>query len=387
MRTCFFGGARYSQPLDATSKKKFWALEHLGEIFVIGFSQDQKPRRFSEHAHFYLLPKFPLPVLRYLAMFTVGPLFGLWLVWRYGVRILVGQSPYESFAAAIAKVVAGWFGRRLALIVENHGDFEVSLFLQRRVWLPSVYRYLMHATARFALRHADLLRAVSNSTRKQLQRWAPGKPLLQFPAWTDIEVFFKAGSDRAKDGQDIVYVGVLIPLKGVHHLINAFVEVVVDFPQARLVVIGREENEAYTAELKAQVERLGLNGRVQFVGEKPQAELAWQLSQARVLVLPSVSEGLGLVVVEAMATGIPVIGSNVGGIPEMVLDGVNGFLVPPGDEVALAERLRWVLEHHDEAEGMGQRARTFAKQFFSTEVYVNSYRQLFERAQTILEKQ
>jgi len=128
MKACFLGGARYSQPLDATSERKFRVLEQLGEIFVIGFSQNLKPRRFSEHAHFYMLPKLPLPMLRYLAMLTVGPVLALWLIWRHGIRILVAQSPYEGFAAAIVKVVAGWFGRRLALIVENHGDLRSRFF-------------------------------------------------------------------------------------------------------------------------------------------------------------------------------------------------------------------------------------------------------------------
>jgi len=73
MKVCFLGGARYSQPLDAASEKKWRLLSGLGEMFVIGFSQDIRPRRFTQHAHFYLLPKFPLPVFRYLAMFTIGP--------------------------------------------------------------------------------------------------------------------------------------------------------------------------------------------------------------------------------------------------------------------------------------------------------------------------
>ncbi|MGQ9663699.1 MAG: glycosyltransferase, partial [Kiritimatiellia bacterium] len=76
-----------------------------------------------------------------------------------------------------------------------------------------------------------------------------------------------------------------------------------------------------------------------------------------------------------------VIGSRVGGIPEMVQDGVNGFLVPPGDEEALADRLRWVLTHPDEVRAMGERAREFARSFFSTEAYVEGYRRLLAMAE------
>lgn len=386
LKLCFLGGARYSQPLDPTSVKKFRALATLAETFVIGFSQDLRPRRFDEHARFYLLPKWPLPILRYLTMFTLGPLLVLWLILRHGARIVVAQSPYEGFAAALAKAIVQRLGRRVVLVVESHGDFEVSLFLQRRVLAPWLYRFLMKCAARFALRHAELLRAISNSTRAQLEKWAPGKPILQFPAWTDIEAFLEAGAVEVKRRYEILYAGVLIPRKGVHHLINAFARIAPEFPQARLVIIGREENEAYASQLKTRVAELGLNGRVEFGGEIPQVELARRMRRAAAFVLPSLSEGLGRVVVEAMATGTPVIGSRVGGIPEMVEDGVSGFLCPPGDEAALAGRLHWVLAHSEEAEAVGRRAREFAGQFFSAEGYLRGYREVLAAASGILEQ-
>jgi glycosyltransferase involved in cell wall biosynthesis len=243
----------------------------------------------------------------------------------------------------------------------------------------------MRRAAVFALRHSDFLRAVSNSTREQLEHWRSEKPIIQFPAWTDIEVFLQAGGERnGSQSQEIIYVGVLIPRKGVHHLINAFTAVASDFPSARLVIVGNEENKVYAAELKEQVRRLGFARRVQFLRAMPQADLADWMRRASVCVLPSVSEGLGRVVIEAMATGTPVIGSNVGGIPEMVKDGTTGLLVPPGDETALAEKIGWVLSHSEETQVMGRSAQIFAEGFFSTEVYVAAYRQLFEAAQALI---
>ncbi|CEP68824.1 Glycosyl transferase, family 1 [Moorella glycerini] len=385
MKVCFLGGARYGRPLDSTSEKKFKALEALGDVFVIGFSHDGRPRRFSQHAYFYLLPTLPLPVLRYLEMLVIGPVLALWLIFRRGVRVLVAQSPYEGFAAALAKRLARVAGRRVALVVENHGDFEESLFMQRRILLPGLYRFLMGAVAGYALNNADLLRAVSFSTKRQLERWTSGKPIHQFMAWTDIEAFFQSRGSHDEGGiREILYAGMLTPLKGVHHLVNAFSCLARDFPQVRLTIVGREEYRGYAENLRRQVRQLGLEGRVQFVGQVPQAELAVWMSRAFVFVLPSLSEGLGRVVVEAMATGRPVIGSNVGGIPEMVQDGITGFLVPPGDEAALAEKLRWLLEHPVEAGEMGGRARTFAEHFFSTEAYVENYKQILKTARSLL---
>lgn len=385
LKACFLGGARYSEPLDATSAKKFRALAALGEIFVVGFSQDMTPRRFTEHAHFYLLPKWPIPALRYLVMFVVGPWLALWLVLRYSVRVLVAQSPYEGSAAAWAKVMAGWLGWRVALVIESHGDFEESLFLERRVPIPWLYRVLMRRAARFALRHADVLRAVSNSTREQLSRWMPGRPVIMFPTWTDIEAFLEAGAHEVRDRAEIVYAGVLIPRKGVHHLIHAFGQVAPGFPEAKLLIIGREENPAYAAELKRDVAQLGLSGRVAFVGEMPQGELATRMRDGAVFVLPTYSEGLPRVVFEGMALGLPVIASRVSGIPEVIEEGVTGFLVPPGDEAALADRLRWVFANPEAARAIGKRAREFACSFFSTEAYVGGYRRFFAAAEEVVE--
>jgi glycosyltransferase involved in cell wall biosynthesis len=300
------------------------------------------------------------------------------------VQVLVAQSPYEGFAAAVAKLLARLLGRRTVLIVENHGDFEVSLFLQRRVRYPGLYSWLMGRTARFALRHADLLRAVSNSTRKQLEAWAPGRPLVQFPTWTDIEVFLEAGDCDSPREPLVLYAGVLTPLKGVHHLVRAFAKVALEFFKARLEIVGQEENRDYEEELRREVVWLGLDGRVSFVGEVPQKELAERMRRACVFVLPTYSEGLPRVVFEAMAVGAPIIASAVSGIPEIIEDGATGLLVSPGDEDALAERLRWVLEHPKEAEVMGRRAREFARKFFSPEAYLAGYRRLFEMAREVM---
>jgi len=262
-------------------------LSELGEMFVIGFSQ------ICVHEG---LPSMPIsicfPSFHCLSCVTlpclplVQPL-PFWLILRHGVRILVAQSPYEGFAAAVAKVLARLVGFQVVLIVENHGDFEVSLFLQRRVRCQNLYRWLMRRTARFALQHADLLRAVSNSTRKQLETWSPGKPIVQFPTWTDIEVFLKAGEGDGVREPVVLYAGVLTPLKGVHHLLHAFAKVAQEFPEVRLEIVGRDENSEYAEELRQEVFRLRLNGRVSFVGEVPQVELANRMRRSRVFVLPT----------------------------------------------------------------------------------------------------
>ena len=326
-RVCFLGGARYNRPLTATTQKKFRMLKSLADIFVIGFSRDLQPRRFTEHAHFYLLPQLPAPILRYLELFFMGQILLLWLIVRRRIQIVVTQSPYEGFIAALAINLARCFGHQVRLVVEVHGDFERSLFLYRQIRLSGLYRFVMDRAARYSIKRADLLRAVSSSTRDQLRQWAPGTQVVQFCTWTDIETFLEHYLEAHDAAPEVIlYAGMLTPLKGIHDLISAFAVVTTEFPSAKLVLIGKDENRDYAEELQKQVHALALDARVEFVGSMPQSELAKWMAKASGLVLPSKSEGLPRVLIEAMATGTAVIGSRVGGIPELIEDGATGLL-------------------------------------------------------------
>ena len=381
-KCCWVGGARYSCPLDKTSATKFRALKRIGENFVIGFSTDTRPRHFVEHARFYLLPQSRVPILRHLTFFLSSPIVILWLVRKYGVNILVAQSPYEGFAAAWAKIITRiLFRKKIVLIVESHGDFERNLFLQRRIRFPSIYQFLMKAIATFSLRRADSLRAVSETTKEQLGRWTSRKAIVKFPAWTDIEVFQNAGSSvRHKTERFILYVGVLIPLKGVHFLLESFARIANEIKGTKLVLIGKANDGSYAETLMKMTASLGLDQRVTFMGAMPQSELAEFMARAQVVVLPSLSEALGRVLLEAMACGTPVIGSAVGGIPEIIQEGETGFLIPPGDVEALAGRLKWILQHPDKATQIGESAQKFAREFFSEELYVKHYSDLIQKS-------
>src|SRR5262245_25893082 len=253
----FIGGARYTTPLDTTSAKKFRALQALVEPFVIGFAQDFRPRRFTENAHFYLLPQLPLAILRYAEMVAAGLCLACWLISRHDVQVVVAQSPYEGFAVAWAKKIAHRLGYKVTLVIESHGDFVESIFLQRHILFPGLYSLLMRWVARFTLRHADVLRVISHSTKQQLEHWIPGKPIYQFPTWTDINVFLQAGGEETEGaGQHILYAGVLTPLKGVHHLIDAFASIAQHCPQVSLILVGHTSNKVYAAMLHEQVGQL-----------------------------------------------------------------------------------------------------------------------------------
>jgi D-inositol-3-phosphate glycosyltransferase len=176
------------------------------------------------------------------------------------------------------------------------------------------------------------------------------------PCGVDTVLFRPGDRDeaRARIGADatplVLYVGRIAPIKGLETLLDAIAERSRAGSGLRLLVVGGEADEpaaGHEAEIRQRVEGLGLREIVRFVGAQPQETLRDYYVAADVTVLPSYYESFGMVALEAMACGSPVIGSRVGGLATTVRDGVTGFLVPDGDASALADRLDAVLGDED----------------------------------------
>ena len=129
--------------------------------------------------------------------------------------------------------------------------------------------------------------------------------------------------------------------------------------------------------VEEEIARLGIGSAVRLLGER--TDVPELLAQADVFVLSTRSEGLPLSVLEAMAAGLPVIASNVGGIPELVVDGVSGVLVPPGDPGALAEAIERLLENPSLALRLGEAGRRRVAESFDLEAVREAHLALYRR--------
>jgi glycosyltransferase involved in cell wall biosynthesis len=144
----------------------------------------------------------------------------------------------------------------------------------------------------------------------------------------------------------IIFVGNLIPRKGLHTLLGALASLP---PRDWLLtVVGSPDMDiSYARAIRGQIATLGLTGRVSLLGTLSPPELAARLRQSHLLAVPSSYEGFGIVYLEAMRFGLPVIAGDAGGSREIVSPGVTGFLVPPGDSTALARGLASLLPNRD----------------------------------------
>lgn len=156
----------------------------------------------------------------------------------------------------------------------------------------------------------------------------------------------------------VLFIGRLAPQKGVRTLVEA--AGTLQTPDVRVLLVGDGPERA---RLEREVERLGLGHRVRFLGFFPHDRVPAALAHADLLVLPSLYEELGTVLLEAMWSGLPIVASRTGGIPDVVSDETTGLLVPPGDPKALAEAIDRVLGSPDLARRLAEAARRQAKAY------------------------
>jgi len=160
--------------------------------------------------------------------------------------------------------------------------------------------------------------------------------------------------ERKSESQQILFVGRLVPEKGVQVLISAFARLVALYPEARLVIAGVGP---FMPRLKEQARALGIEDKVEFIGFVSERERDVLLAQSRITVFPSLYEPFGIVALEAMAAGVPVIVSRTGGLAEIVEEGVTGLTFTPGDPDDLLRCLVYLWQNPDLAWEMGCRAR------------------------------
>lgn len=164
-------------------------------------------------------------------------------------------------------------------------------------------------------------------------------------------------------------------LKGIEYFLEAAAQLMGRFEEARFLIVGDSVSQAYRDELEACAARLGLGARVVFTGFR--GDVPELLSEVSVSVLPSLAEGLSNVVLEAMAAGVPVVATSVGGTPEMVENGVTGLLVPPRDATALAEAIGSLLADPARGRSIGRAARERVAERFSLEATVRETESLY----------
>ncbi|PYL28521.1 MAG: hypothetical protein DMF39_08760 [Verrucomicrobia bacterium] len=246
-------------------------------------------------------------------------------------------------------------------------------------FFPVTFSFTAHANDIFAPRNfevglvklvdaARVIVTVSDYAKKFLQERFPERAARIRHIYNGLNLAEFGRADFSSAPPLILAVGRLIAKKGFADLICACGLIAERGKSFRCEIIGEGPLED---ELRGQIERLNLQDRVALSGARPMGEVRRRLIAANVFVLPSIidpdggMDNLPTVIMEAMATGLPIVSTTIGGIPEMVVENETGFLVQPGDAAALADAIEQVIDDRLLARRLGQGGYERAQQLFS----------------------
>lgn len=297
----------------------------------------------------------PLERIRYPKIRLLGAAI---LCLRFAWKLLRERDRYDAVHIHMAENLAAVAGFLRPLLkasvtvkISGASEFEGGILDPRRRTRP-----LLRLMNRW-IQRVDNIQCISHFTQRQLLAAGyPASRLRMIPNAVDLSRF---GVER-RSGNGVVrvaYVGRLRHVKGVTVLVDAW-KAVAPRGGVRLVIAGDGD---LREQLVAQVERLGLRDTVELAGEI--ADVPGLLGGTDVYVQPSFQEGLPNSVLEAMAAGLPIVATRVSGNEDLVTDGDNGVLVPPGSPADLAAALRRLIDDPALARRMGERSRARAERF------------------------
>jgi len=372
--------------------KRFQAAGHEVEVFAPAYRGGGNrevhglplhrfryfPARWEDLTHDQGTPDRVRRSLRYKIMPLFYALGGMLAIWR-----LCRRRSYDIVHVhwPVPHALFGWVARKAcgAAMVTLWYGVELRWVKSRLPWLKAFLRW--------AVRTSDQVVAISSATAGEIAELVH-RPVPVIPyavGFATAPADIPPRPDRAADDPFVVlFVGNLIERKGVRYLVDAVHRLSPRIPM-RLLILGKGEG-AEGSRLREQVKSLGLEDRVEMPGRVPEPELHRAFARANVLVLPSIvdargdTEGLGVVLLEAMSYHLPVIASNVGGITDIVADGETGLLVPPADPVALAAALERLATDAPLAERLADAGRRYVQEHFSWPVILEEWEACYAAA-------
>ena len=238
--------------------------------------------------------------------------------------IVHAQSLYVAIPALISKKIL-----KIPYIVWGRGS---------DVYLPNRFTKL---TSKTIMKNADSVLALTNEMKRVMQGIHDCE-IIVVPNGIELKEYMieLPRQERRSHKKRVLFVGRLHPVKGVQYLLQAMKTVHEKIPDAKLTLVGDGEDREYLENL---ADCLGIRDCVNFVVKVPHEKVSDYMSHADVFVLPSLSESFGIVNLEAMARGLPIVATRVGGLPDVIEDGVNGYLVKAKEPSEIAEALLKLL--------------------------------------------
>ena len=355
------------------------SIRRTGEEHHVGPEQRAEAAR---NFHVLEATANPVRLLRdHLALFAQSPtrwLKALALAWRTAPKGLKGHA-YQMIYFAEAGVLAHHLQTTGAHHLHNHiakASCTVAMISSKLSGIP--FSFTLHGPDIFfeprhwrldeKIAQASFVSCISHFCRSQAMVFsAPDHWHKLHIVHCGVEPLRYQGPPT---GEDLLFVGRLAPVKGLPVLLRALAEI----PAVQLTIVG---DGPQRGEIETLIHAYEIEARVRLLGYQSQDEVAELLSQSRALVLPSFAEGLPVVLMEAMAAGLPVITTQIAGVPELVKDGETGWLVAAGDQDGLKRAIEALLADPERGRHMGAAGRKAVAAEFDATVEARRLATLF----------
>jgi glycosyltransferase involved in cell wall biosynthesis len=313
-----------------------------------------------------------IPVYRSIRTVNVPLLFGFLYVVSVGVFLYRKRNTYEiihcnilqELQTLVSIIIKLMFNKKVVAKMSSSG-ITSDLKIMKQTLAGRLTLRLLNKADR-------IISLCSVATSELLGEGIPPDRLEQISNGVDTGRFTVRARHPHPGQKMITCIGRLDGFKGVDHLLEAFRQVIAGGADARLTIIGTGPDEE---KLKRLVAALALEDKVLFKGRCE--NVLQELSETDFFVLPSLSEGMSNVLLEAMSCGLPVIATAVGGAIDMIRNGINGILVPPGDRAALSRALIDLLADEPAARSLGREARKTVEERYALSHTADCYRRLY----------
>ncbi|MDO8669708.1 MAG: glycosyltransferase family 4 protein [Candidatus Buchananbacteria bacterium] len=287
------------------------------------------------------------------------PISGFLLAIKFSPKHI--HAYQASFGAGAAFIYKTFFPKtRFILTLQEGKD------LYKQNFLIKYFRDLI-------IRKADVVTVISHYLANYAKKINPKAELHMISNGVDLDKFRHMPNS---DENTVITVSRLVPKNGVGDIVKAVGLVKRDIADVRLIIVGSGPLEK---EIRQSVKDLDLEDRVIMAGSQSLENVAGYLAKAKVFVRPSLSEGLGSAFLEAMAVGLPVIGTAVGGIPDFLKDGETGLFCKVADPKDLAEKIVRILKDEQLREKITINARALIVQKYDWNIIANEFAKIYER--------
>ncbi len=371
-KVLFISPTVYLNPITKDIQKKFQSLSKVCNPTVFAFSEEKfnsvvegvetifnkkNKNRFFNYLKIIFLFFFEIPKI----------------VKDQNIEIVCLQDPITGFFTIFSLKI-----RKLPvkIVVETHGDFINTIGLEKNLLIPKFYTLIFSYLAKYSIKNADLIRSISDFTEKQALNFGYKGLFVRFPAWINIDNYLNADTKRLSTGTfKIIFVGSVTERKNPKIIIESLETIDEDIS---LEIIGQTPNLKYLKELNKLIASSKHAKSITMTPFIKAEELILKYSSANLFILPSKSEGLGRVIIEAQSTSCPVLVSSNTGMTDLIIENETGYIFENNNKNDLTKKIQYIIDNYESALQIGLNSKDFVKENQSVANFEFGYKKLID---------